>query len=174
MAAVGVALAIVHTNAMNLYPSTVDLLVALNTLHKPFRWEQPLATVILGILATILAIAGILDKVQGFLSVLGDVIIPFTFVVIADWIWIQKKRTPLKSFFEAPRQAQERASWTALTAFGVGFVLNFWGASFLPGFFYNILPLPVAGGLISVLLYLLFEVRTFIRPAVVSVHPEAS
>ena len=45
----GAALAVLHTNAMNLYPSTVDLLVVINNVHKPTRWEQPLATVLLGI-----------------------------------------------------------------------------------------------------------------------------
>src|ERR1700689_853137 len=38
VAAIGAALAVIHTNAMNLYPSTVDLPVALNNIHKPTRW----------------------------------------------------------------------------------------------------------------------------------------
>jgi purine-cytosine permease-like protein len=57
---VGIMLAVIHTNSMNLYPSTVDLVVVLNNVHKPTRWEQPLATIGLGILGTVLAIAGIL------------------------------------------------------------------------------------------------------------------
>ncbi len=35
VASFGAALAVIHTNAMNLYPSTVDLLVALNNIRKP-------------------------------------------------------------------------------------------------------------------------------------------
>ncbi len=163
VAAIGVALAIVHTNAMNLYPSTVDLLVAMNTVHKPFRWEQPLATVILGLISTLLAIGGILDKVQGFLNVLGDVIIPFTFVLIVDWLWVQKKKTPAQSFFQSPHQSKDWVSWTAVIAFFVGFALNFWGNHILPGFFYNVLPLPVVGGLVSALLYLVFETKNVRR-----------
>jgi purine-cytosine permease-like protein len=49
VAAVGAALAVIHTNSMNLYPSTVDLLVALNNIRKPHRWEQPLAAAAPGI-----------------------------------------------------------------------------------------------------------------------------
>jgi purine-cytosine permease-like protein len=64
VAAIGAALAVIHTNAMNLYPSTVDLLVAINNIRKPTRWQQPLATIGLGVLGTVLAIAGILDHAR--------------------------------------------------------------------------------------------------------------
>ncbi len=72
IAAVGVALAVIHTNALNLYPSTVDLLVALNTIKKHTKWDQPISTIGLGILSTLLAIYGILAHVQGFLNILGE------------------------------------------------------------------------------------------------------
>ncbi|BDT92451.1 hypothetical protein IFM12275_24270 [Nocardia sputorum] len=64
VAAVGAALAVLHTNAMNLYPSTVDLLVTLNTVRKPRTWEQPIATVILGVLGVLTAQAGILAHAE--------------------------------------------------------------------------------------------------------------
>src|SRR3984957_6985214 len=99
VAAIGAALAVIHTNAMNLYPSTVDLLVALNNVHKPRRLEQPIATVGLGVLGTILAIAGILDHVQTLISDAGDIIIPFTFVMLVDWLFVQRRRTPAAAFF---------------------------------------------------------------------------
>lgn len=66
VAAIGAALAVIHTNAMNLYPSTVDLLVALNNIRKPTRWEQPLATIGLGVLGTVLplpVVAGVVAAV---------------------------------------------------------------------------------------------------------------
>ncbi|MCY0879627.1 MAG: cytosine permease [Firmicutes bacterium] len=153
IAAVGVALAIIHTNAMNLYPSTVDLLVALNTLRRPTQWEQPLATAILGLLGTVLAILGILNHVEGFLNVVGDVIIPFTFIMLVDWIWVQRRRTPVDAFFAKPRTSRGWWSWPAVIAFGVGLVVSIWGGDWLPGLFTTVLPLPVVGGLISALIY---------------------
>src|SRR6202050_896406 len=90
VAAIGAALAVLHTNAMNLYPSTVDLLVALNNIHQPRRLETPVATILLGIGGIGLAIAGILAHVSTLLSDAGDIIIPFTFVMLVDWIYVTK------------------------------------------------------------------------------------
>jgi hypothetical protein len=36
---------------------------------------------------------------------------------------------------------------------GAGFVFGFWGQDFMPGFFYNTLPLPVVAGVVAALLY---------------------
>jgi purine-cytosine permease-like protein len=153
VAAVGAALAVIHTNSMNLYPSTVDLLVALNNVHKPTRWEQPIATIGLGILGTILAIAGILNHVQTLIGDAGDIIIPFTFVMLVDWLYVQRKRTPAAAFFVPPRTLADRVVPSAIIAVAVGFVLGYWGNEFLPGFFYNTLPLPVVAGLVAAGLY---------------------
>jgi purine-cytosine permease-like protein len=153
VAAMGAALAVLHTNAMNLYPSTVDLLVVLNNVHKPMRWEQPLATVSLGIGGTLLAIAGILQHVSTLLNDAGDLIIPFTFVMLVDWIYVQRRRTPADAFFEHPRSRADRIVPSAIGAVIVGFIISYWGDKFLPGFFYNTLPLPVVGGAVAALLY---------------------
>lgn len=153
VAAIGAALAVIHTNAMNLYPSTVDLLVALNNIRKPTKWEQPVATAILGVLGTVLAIAGILDHVQTLIGDAGDIIIPFTFVMLVDWLYVQRRRTPASAFFEQPRRLRERVVPSAIVAVAVGFVFGFWGDQFMPGFFYNTLPLPVVAGLISAIIY---------------------
>jgi purine-cytosine permease-like protein len=155
VAAVGAALAVIHTNSMNLYPSTVDLLVALNNIRKPTRWQQPLATIGLGVLGTVLAIAGILDHVQTLITDAGDIIIPFTFVMLVDWLWVQRRRTPAAAFFRYPRRLSDRFVPGAIVAVAIGFVFGFWGDKFMPGFFYNTLPLPVVAGVIAAILYAL-------------------
>lgn len=168
VAAIGVALAIVHTNAMNLYPSTVDLLVALNTFRQPRRWEQPVATVVLGLVATLLAVAGILNHVSNFLAGIGDVVFPFTFIMLADWIFVQRRSTPAEAFFERPASALEWFSWPGAVAFLLGFALSDLGDRFLPGFFYNVLPLPVFASLVAAAVYLLLALplkRRRERPA---------
>lgn len=153
VAAIGAALAVIHTNAMNLYPSTVDLLVAINNVRKPSRWQQPLATIGLGVLGTVLAIAGILDHVQTLISDAGDIIIPFTFVMLVDWLYVQRRRTPAAAFYDHPRRLTDRFVPSAIVAVAIGFVFGFWGQDFMPGFFYNTLPLPVVAGVISAILY---------------------
>lgn len=164
VAAVGAALAVIHTNAMNLYPSTVDLLVALNTISKPRRWEQPLATLALGIAGTALAIAGILSHVQTLLTDAGDIIIPFTFVMLVDWFAVQRAATPADEFFQPPRRFRDRWLPVAIGTVAVGFVIAYWGQHFLPAFCYNDLPLPVVGGVIAAGLYALFAVRSHVTP----------
>jgi len=153
VAAMGAALAVLHTNAMNLYPSTVDLLVVLNNVHKPMRWEQPLATIILGVGGTLLAIAGILSHVSTLLGDAGDVVIPFTFVMLVDWIYVQKRRTAATAFFSPPRTRADRIVPAAIIAVVAGFIIGYWGSHFLPGVFYNTLPLPVVGGVVAAALY---------------------
>ena len=160
VAAIGVALAIIHTNAMNLYPATIDLLVALNTLREPRRWEQPVATVLLGVVATLLAVGGILDRVQGFLDGIGDVVFPFTFVMLADWLWVQRRRTPTPEFYEQPRTMRDRLFWPGIVSFLIGFVVNVWGEDFLPGFFYNVLPLPVVGAVLAAMIHIALAMLT--------------
>lgn len=159
LAALGVALAIIHTNAMNLYPSTVDLLVALNTLRRPSHWEQPIATLILGFLSTVLAVMGILNHVAGFLDGIGDVIVPFTFVMLVDWLWVQKRQTPAQAFFDRPKTVHGWWNVPALVTFAVGVVLSIWGSDVLPHLFTMILPLPVVAGIVSALLYALWAVK---------------
>ena len=175
VAAIGAALAVIHTNAMNLYPSTVDLLVAINNVHKPTRRQQPLATVGLGVLGTALAIAGILSHVQTLIGDAGDIIIPFTFVMLVDWLYVQRRRTPASAFFQPPRRLADRAVPSAIVAVAVGFVLGFWGDQFMPSVFYNTLPLPVVAAVIAAILYAaaatIWPPPQAIRPAAPIIHP---
>lgn len=165
VAAIGVALAIIHTNAMNLYPSTVDLLVAINTFGNPRRWQQPVATVLLGIAGTVLAIMSILDHVVGFLDVIGDVIIPFTFIMLVDWVWVQRKKTPVSAFFEKPTTSWGWWNWSAVIAFVIGLLISVDGATWLPWLFSTVLPVPVVGGVVSALLYAAWKVSEVRRHA---------
>ncbi len=155
-AALGVALAIIHTNAMNLYPSTVDLLVALNSVHKARRWEQPVATLFLGFFSTVLAILGILNHVSGFLDAIGDVIIPFTFIMLVDWIWVQKRQTPGDAFFAPPRTPADWVNWPGIGSFVLGLAFSLWGSLLDPALFATVLPLPVVGGLVAAIVYILW------------------
>ena len=144
---------------MNLYPAMIDLLVALNTVRRPRKWEQPVATVLLGVVGVVLAIGGILENAVVFLEAAGNVIIPFTFVMLVDWVFVQRRRTPADAFFEAPRSFRDRWRLDAIVACAVGVVIGFYGQNFLPSFCYEIAPLPVIAGLASCVLFVGFAWR---------------
>jgi hypothetical protein len=52
--------------------------------------------------------AGILDHVETLITNVGD-IIPFTFVMLVEWLYVQRRRTPTAAFFEHPRSLRERS-----------------------------------------------------------------
>lgn len=157
VAAIGAALAVLHTNAMNLYPSTVDLLVALNTVRKPRRWEQPVATVVLGVLGTVLAEEGILDHAQAFVTDVGDILGPFAFVMLVDWLWgrMRDKRDPA-TYFRTPAGLSEHWKAGAIVSFFIGFVFSFWGMSIFPPAFYDNVPLALFGSLAAAVVYMAY------------------
>jgi nucleobase:cation symporter-1, NCS1 family len=153
VAAVGVVVAIVHTNAMNLYPSTIDVLVAMNSFLRPRRWEQPVGTFLLGIASTLLAVAGILTHIQSFLNSIGDVIFPFTFIMLVDWIFVQQRATPAAEFFERPRRLTDWIDPLAGLAFFAGLAFNLWIHLVLPAGLVHQLPIPYVGALLAAGLY---------------------
>jgi hypothetical protein len=73
--------------------------------------------------------------------------------MLVDWLYVQRRRTPAAAFFVPPRNLADRVVPSAIVAVAVGFVIGFWGDKFLPGFFYNTLPLPVVAGLVAAALY---------------------
>ncbi len=164
IAAIGVVLAIVHTNAMNLYPSTIDLLVATNTLLPPRRWEQPVGTLVLGILSTLLAVAGILGHIQSFLNSIGDALFPFTFIMLVDWIWVQRRQTPAEAFFRHPRTLADWISLPAAVAFAIGLAFSIWFHEVAPAWFNDQVPIPFVGALLSAAVYAALAVW---RPAAI-------
>ena len=113
ISAIGVILAIAHTNAMNLYPAVTTLL-AVNTDGKSAnRMLQPALVIILGIFSTVLAVLGILGFIQGFLSVLGSLLFPFTFILVVDWFHGRYYADPVSLFYRRARRFTEWFSWPA-------------------------------------------------------------
>ena len=157
IAAIGAALGVLHTNAMNLYPSTVDLLVAVNTVRKPRRWEQPVATIVLGIFGTLLAQLGILSHAETFITDVGDILGPFAFVMLVDWLWgrMQDKLDP-GTYFSRPAGFSGHWKVGAIVSFFVGFVFSFWGTSIFPAGFYDNVPLALFGSLVAAVIYLAY------------------
>lgn len=80
---------------------------------------------------------------------------PFTFIMLADWLFIQHRQASAGEFFARPAGILGWFSWSGAVAFLLGFAISGWGNHVLPGFFYNVLPLPVVGSLIAAAVYLL-------------------
>ncbi len=97
---------------MNLYPSTIDLLVAVDPLIKrreggfKARLLQPTTTAALGIAAVLTSIF-ILSYVNDFLNLVGDAIFPLTFILIFDWYLRLRGRVNMKEFYDVPRSAAD-------------------------------------------------------------------
>lgn len=158
IAALGVILAIAHTNAMNLYPAVTKLLAASGTVRTPHRLDQPIASLVLGLIATLMAVGGILEHVEPFLSVLGVFLFPFTFLMMFDWVLIQKRATPVSAFFEKKQRLAEQFRPSACIAFVIGVALSLLGYfEILPGVWIETLPWTVIASVIACLIYALLR-----------------
>ncbi|MEU7766036.1 cytosine permease [Nocardia sp. NPDC049190] len=149
VAAVGVALAILHVNAMNLYPATVDVLVSVNTVRTPRTWEQPVATVVLGVLGVLFAQAGILAHAEAFVTGAGELLGPFAFVMLVDWLWGLADKRDVDTYFRPARGFGDRWRIPAITCFLAGFMVSFCGKDFLPANFSHTVPLSLLGSLVA-------------------------
>lgn len=154
IAAIGVILAIAHTNAMNLYPAVTKLLAAAQTLRAPTRFDQPVAALALGLLATILAVLDVLKYVESFLLLLGSFLFPFTFLMMFDWIVMGRRKLAAAMFFQPAGSLREAFRPAACTAFAVGVILSSGPAlGFVPKGWADAVPWPVIASILACLLY---------------------
>ena len=156
ISAIGVILAIAHTNAMNLYPAVTTFLAVINVAdRKPHRMLQPSTVIVLGVFSTLLAIAGILGFIQGFLGVLGSLLFPFTFILVVDWFHGRYYRDAISSFYQPAHGLAQLLAWPAPWAIALlilGVVLGESG-HLLPGVVGHYLPWQVCAALIVTLIY---------------------
>jgi len=156
-ASLGASLAIIHTNAMNLYPSTIDLLVAVDPLIRNkaglrARLMQPLTTLILGIAAVLTSIF-ILSYVNDFLNIVGDAIFPLTFILLFDWYLRLRGNVGIKEFYEVPKSVGGHLKLDAVVSFIIGIALIYLLPEAAPAVF-NYVPALYVGPLIGALIYL--------------------
>ncbi len=156
ISAIGVILAIAHTNAMNLYPAVTTFLAVINVAdRKPHRMLQPSTVIVLGVFSTLLAIAGILGFLQGFLGILGSLLFPFTFILVVDWFHGRYYRDAISSFYRPARGLAQLLAWPAPWAIAMLILGVLLGESehLLPGVVGHYLPWQVCAALIVTLIY---------------------
>lgn len=127
VSAIGVILAIAHCNAMNLYPAVTTLLAVNTAGQKSHRMLQPMLVIVLGIFSTVLAILGILGFIEGFLSLLGSLLFPFSFILVVDWFHGRYYAQPVALFYRRPTTFAQWFSWPApwaVTMLIVGVILG--------------------------------------------------
>ena len=166
ISAIGVILAIAHTNAMNLYPAVTTFIAVVNvTDKKPHRMLQPTTVIVLGVFSTLLAIFGILDYIQGFLSMLGALLFPFTFILIIDWFHGRYYRDSVSLFYRRANGFADLFAWPAPWAIATmlaGIILGEWGDPF-PKSVDRFIPWQVCCALFVSLIYYL-GLRVLTRP----------
>ncbi|PYB67817.1 purine-cytosine permease [Thermoplasma sp. Kam2015] len=125
-ASIGASLAIIHTNSMNLYPATADLLSAIEGLFKRNmkKYAQPISTMILGSLGAVLAYLGILNYASGFLNISGSIIFPFTFLLIADWFMVIRRSSRYMDLYSIPKTGVGNANIAGVLGLVTGIFLN--------------------------------------------------
>ena len=158
ISAIGVILAIAHTNAMNLYPAVTTFLAVINVgERKPHRLLQPATVIILGVFSTLLAIFGILGFIKGFLSLLGSLLFPFTFILVVDWFHGRYYQDAVSSFYRSARTVRELFAWPAPWAIAMlvaGVILGESGRA-IAGNVDHYIPWQVCAAVIVTLLYYL-------------------
>ncbi|MGH8295066.1 MAG: purine-cytosine permease family protein [Steroidobacteraceae bacterium] len=157
ISAIGVILAIAHTNAMNLYPAVTTLLAVNTGDQSSHRMLQPSLVIILGIFSTILAILGILDFIEGFLSLLGSLLFPFTFILVVDWFHGRYYADSVSLFYKRATRLSEWFSWPAPWAIAMLILGVILGQSehLLPSFLVHFIPWQVCAALIVTIIYYL-------------------
>jgi purine-cytosine permease-like protein len=118
-------------------------------------------------------VAGILTHIQSFLNGIGDVIFPFTFIMLVDWIVVQRRATPDDAFFERPRRAVDWIDPVAGGAFFLGLAFNLWIHLILPAWLNHQLPIPFIGALLPAAVYAALAPISphRVRPAATTVPP---
>jgi len=158
ISAIGVILAIAHCNAMNLYPAVTSLLAVVNVAgERSHRLLQPSLVIVLGIFSTVLAILGILGFIEGFLSLLGSLLFPFTFILVVDWFHARYYAEPVALFYRRATRFTEWFSWPAPWAIAMLIVGVFLGQSehLLPAFAARFIPWQVCSALLVTIVYYL-------------------
>jgi len=155
IAAVLLALSLIHPNAMNLYPATADLLTSLQPLfgksiHE--KWAQPVATLLLGTGGIILAIAGILSRISSFIDILEAIIFPFTFILIFDWFMNLRFTTKIGDYYRIPGTIRSNIQITALIPAIIGTIIAIFGIGPYD-YIFAYFPQSIFGSLIGLGLY---------------------
>lgn len=81
-------------NDWNLYSSSLGFVNLIDTLFRR-RVNRAVMTIVLGVIGTALAAAGILDHFTGFLDILGIAVPPIAGIMVAEYFLVRRWRTEM-------------------------------------------------------------------------------
>ncbi|MER6607996.1 cytosine permease [Streptomyces sp. NPDC000927] len=117
--------ATVKINNWNLYSSSLGLIGAVEALFK-VRLHRVGTTVAIGVLGSLAAAAGILDRFTEFLTVLGVLTPPVAGIMVAEYFVVKKWRPQLDTSRAVGRLPETEPSWVPAT-------IALWAAASLVG-----------------------------------------
>ena len=106
--------ATVKINDWNLYSSSLGFVNTLSTLFG-LRLNRVVATIAIGVLGTALSAAGILDRFQEFLTVLGVALPPIAGIMVAEYFVVRRWRPVLDEARATGRLPETEPGWVPAT-----------------------------------------------------------
>ncbi|MGW1948564.1 purine-cytosine permease family protein [Streptomyces sp. NPDC001940] len=119
--------ATVKINNWNLYSSALGLITAVESVFK-VRLGRVGTTVVIGVLGSLAAAAGILDHFTDFLTILGVLTPPVAGIMVAEYFVVKKWRPQLDASRALGRLPESEPSWVPAT-------VALWTAASLVGWF---------------------------------------
>jgi len=113
-----------NTNIINLYPAVMQFLSGAQALGRKVR--QPIVSVVMGVIGTILAMTGILSRITDFLNIVGSLVVPFSFVVFIDLFIFKNKEEPKGYRALVPLLSVFAGSAASLMSSNARFLLPSW------------------------------------------------
>ncbi|MGW1006581.1 purine-cytosine permease family protein [Streptomyces sp. NPDC002520] len=107
--------ATVKINNWNLYSAALGLINAAESLFR-VRLNRVAVTVVIGVLGSLAAAAGILDRFVDFLTILGVLTPPVAGIMVAEYFLVKKWRPQLDASRAAGRLPETEPAWVPATA----------------------------------------------------------
>lgn len=121
----------VKINDINLYSSSLGLTNALNIFFKK-DFNRGTMTIVVGLLGTVMSVAGIIDQFIGFLVLLGVVIPPVVGVIFVDYFILKRSRRELDESRATGELPAHCELWNpvSIIAWVVGFLVGYFVTGF--------------------------------------------
>jgi cytosine permease len=141
----------IKINDVNLYVASLGITNFFELTFKK-QFNRGMVTLFLGVIGTILSVAGILNYFITFLTVLGVTIPPIAGIAVVDYFVLKRSRAELDASREKGTLPETVETWNPIS-------IITWVASSLFGYFFTSFGIPAINSLIAsaVLYYVLMK-----------------
>lgn len=112
-------------NDINLYSSSLGLTNAMNVFFRR-NFNRAQMTIVVGVVGTLMSVAGIVNQFQGFLTLLGVAIPPVVGILVVDYYILRQSREELDRSREAGQLPESCQRWNpmSIVCWIVGFLVG--------------------------------------------------